>query len=125
MSNEETKKPIGRPFQKGTSGNPGGRAKGYERRIRELVDGEVVEHKTRGTIPAFDAIILQAIADAVAGDRYAREFIADRLCGKAKQTVEIQGEADPAPAIDWSKVPIEMRRSLFAALLEPDAATEH
>ena len=118
---------FGKPFQPGQSGNPGGRAKGYERRIRELVAGETVEHKTRGTIPAFDAIILQAIDDAVAGDRYAREFITDRLCGKAKQTVEIQGDSESAPAIDWSKVPLDLRRQLLAALKESDGdpATEH
>lgn len=89
-------------FAPGKSGNPGGKPKGYERRLRECVDAMTADDpmpdpeigldpatgKLR-RIPAFEAIVKQAVLDAVKGDRHAREFIADRLMGKAKQTVAI------------------------------------
>lgn len=82
-------------FKPGTSGNPGGRQRGFERRLREIVEGETVEHPKLGTIPAWDAIVLKAIDDALDGKspiarKHGRDFIADRLMGKPKQDIRIE-----------------------------------
>jgi hypothetical protein len=107
--------PVGRPFPKGVSGNPGGRAKGYERRLREVVDGETVEHPTKGAIPAWEAIVLEAITQAVAGDRYARDFLADRLLGKPKQSIEMSGElTTDVPADRFAQLTAEQLEALAA-----------
>lgn len=94
MSEKKATHLAAHQFQKGRSGNPGGRAKGHERRLRECVEAMRAddpmpdpEAPAGQKIPAFEAIVKQAVLDAVAGDRYARDFIADRLMGKAKQTV--------------------------------------
>lgn len=142
-----TKRPVpaslqGHGFKPGISGNPGGRPKGYERRLREVVDsmkaddpvidpeGVTGEDGTPAKIPAFEAIVKQAVIDAIAGDRYARDFIADRLMGKAKQTVAISEDGASGPEADWSAVPIDKRRELLETLLliapaEGDDAVEH
>lgn len=110
---EKERRPGGRPFAKGVSGNPGGIPKGYvrerrgfDRRLRECVeamqaddpmpdpDAEVVlgsdgQPLPPPKIPAFEAIVKQAVKAAIDGDRYARDFIADRLMGKAKQTIAV------------------------------------
>lgn len=82
-------------FQPRQSGNPGGRPKGFERRLREIVEGETVEHPERGTISAWDAIVLKAIDDALhssspAARKHGRDFIADRLMGKPKQDIRVE-----------------------------------
>jgi hypothetical protein len=92
-------------FEPGKSGNPGGRPKGYERRLREVIEGETVEYKNRGVIPAWEAIVLQAIDDAINGSPVARQhgrnFIADRLMGKPKQDIRIE---DATPVDDTKLV---------------------
>ena len=95
-------------FKPGQSGNPGGRTKGYERRLRECVDAMTaddpmpdpeigLDSKTGRLrrIPAFEAICKQAVLDAIKGDKYARDFVADRLMGKPKQTVTFSDAEAP------------------------------
>ena len=112
------KKVIGVPFGPGNRANPGGRPKGLERRFRECVEGMTApdptakDKKTAPQIPAFEAIVKQAVLDAVAGDKYARDFIADRLMGKPKQTVDAR-ITDNAPRRDWSQVPLDERVRLL------------
>lgn len=121
----DEKKLAGRPFVKGQSGNPGGRAKGYERRLREVVDSMTADDpvidpelaydeatKKLRRIPAFDAIVKRAVLDAVAGDRYAREFVADRIMGKPKQHVDIKPVGTRAKA-DLSGLSIDQKRELL------------
>ena len=94
-------------FPKGVSGNSGGRPKGYERRLRDVIDSmtaadpQLAKDPTdaNALIPAWEAVVKQAVIDAVAGDRYARDFIADRLMGKPKQVVVFNDE-EPDPAED-------------------------
>lgn len=130
-------------FKPGQTGNAGGRPKGYERRLRECVEsmtaddptidpeiGMDPETKKLRRIPAFEAIVKQAVLDAIAGDRYARDFIADRIMGKVKQTVALVDDSDPQTEANWAAVPVEKRRELFEtlALIAPGDgadATEH
>jgi hypothetical protein len=87
-------------FRPGKSGNPGGRSKGHERKLRECVDGMTAadpcaaDGEEPRQIPAWEAVVKRAVLDAVAGDRYARDFIADRLMGKPKQTVTFEDTDD-------------------------------
>lgn len=130
-------------FKPGQTGNAGGRPKGYERRLRECVESMTADDPTIDPeigmdpatgklrrIPAFEAIVKQAVLDAIAGDRYARDFIADRIMGKVKQTVALVDDSDPQTEANWAAVPVEKRRELFEtlALIAPGDgadATEH
>lgn len=130
VSDEKPKLPggvTGKGFMPGKpSANPGGRPKGYERRLREVVDAMRAEDPTPDPegavdkdgrplkIPAFDAIVKQAVIDAVAGDRYARDFIADRLMGKPKVNVDIKTQPDRRKA-DLSGMSVEEKRNLLTA----------
>lgn len=125
MSNDVPKSP-GKPFQKGASGNPGGRPKGYERQLREVIDSMTAEDPAPAIdpeigldpatnrlrrIPAWQAIVKRAVLDAVAGDKYAREFVADRLMGKPKLRVEV---IEPAEDVDLSALTDEQIEALAA-----------
>lgn len=108
----DDKRPVpevlkGHAFKPNQSGNPGGRPKGYERRLREVVEGEEVDHpidKKLGKVPAWEAVVLKAIDDAINGSpmarQHARSFLADRLIGKPKQDIRIE---DVTP-VDTEKV---------------------
>lgn len=94
-----------KPFTKGHSGNPAGRPRGYERKLRDAIesmtaadpelaaDPEATDAEPK-RIPAWEAIVKRAVLDAIAGDRYARDFVADRLMGKPKQTVTFEDHDD-------------------------------
>lgn len=96
-------------FPKGKSGNPAGRPKGYEKRIRECVESMTADDPVPDPeggkdedgkplkIPAFEAIVKRAVLDAIRGDKYARDFIADRLMGKPKQQVSITPDSVEVP----------------------------
>lgn len=60
---------------------------------------------------------------------YASQEVGNRLLGKPKETIAVEGERTP---IDWSRVPEEERPALAAAILKlqrylssPDSDTEH
>lgn len=104
-------------FARGVSGNPGGRAKGHDRRLRDCVEGQMVEHpldKSLGLIPAWEAIVLQAIDDAINGSPVARahgrNFIADRLMGKPKQDIRIEDvtPVDDSPVVTLTSEQLEV-----------------
>jgi hypothetical protein len=88
------------PFQKGKSGNPGGRSteKEYQAALRAAVNVEDPRTKRRKL-----HLIAEKAADlAVAGEAWAVAHVADRLDGKPAQesTVTIDDKRD---ATDWTR----------------------
>lgn len=93
-------------FKKGQSGNPGGKPKGlksYKTIIeqiglmpapKEMVDKlrEVFPQLEKKPINMKEAASLKAYVDALKGDDKARDFIANREEGNAKQTIEHKGD---------------------------------
>jgi len=77
------------PWVRGQSGNPRGRPSFHEALQRELggfgvgPDGK----RERKTV----ALVRVAIAKALAGDMRALEWLADRLDGKAAQSLQVSG----------------------------------
>lgn len=106
---------------KGQSGNPGGRKRGVERMFQDLIGK--LEH---GDQKGFEALIARLAKIAFTGaDRdsvAAIKLMFERALGHPQQEVEITGDPSASaqtPAIDWGKVPIDLRRQLLAALKEP------
>ena len=80
------KRIIGRPFQPGQSGNPGGRKKGFARRILELTDDgeELIQHA------------LAVLRDENAGYRAraeARQWLTNYAIGKPVETQDMNVNA--------------------------------
>ena len=102
-------KVVGRPFPKGTSGNPGGRPRTPEelKLIKRLTQKELAEvgsmiiKMTPAEITALskdpNATLIQAMVAALAkktidkGDPIAFDKLMDRLIGKVKDTLEVTG----------------------------------
>jgi len=109
-------KPVGRPFQKGVSGNPGGRSKAY----RELA--RYIREKTTDGRTLADHC-LRLVDDPKTEPRVAMlavEWLSDRGIGKPVQAVDlrIEDEAPPEAEIDWDAVPLEKRKAYLAMLDE-------
>lgn len=73
---------VGRPFPKGTSGNPGGRPKGIS--MSKVLTDELSVDEAREVIRA-------VLRLAKAGDMKAAALLWDRTDGKPAQTVEHSG----------------------------------
>ena len=111
-NSDATVRRIGRPFQPGQSGNPGGRPKGVARAFRDVLGGS----------PALLAQVLLEIAEdpkAHNRDRIAaaREIL-DRGWGKAVGYSDIEG-ADP---LDQNEVEAEIERIAAELRRERDAS---
>ena len=85
-----------KPFEKGVSGNPGGRPKW--KKVTELMKTETNQEKL--------AVIVDNVFDmAIEGNMRAVEFIADRLEGKVAQRVELSTLSDqPIKVFDFEGI---------------------
>jgi hypothetical protein len=85
-SAESSKKPRGRAFAKGQSGNPGGRPKLPEdvKHVRELA--------RQYTMQAVEALVAVLDSDSAAGKVAAANALLDRGWGKPEQTIQGPGE---------------------------------
>lgn len=81
----EEKKVIGRPFQKGQSGNPAGRAK------REVEKSYLKRLHDDVSLDDWGEIIAVAILQAKKGDKDARKWLGDYLLGTPVQRTEVTG----------------------------------
>lgn len=80
------------PFQKGQSGNPGGRAK--ERAWAETIRIAVNEAYENGDKKKLRALADKLVQKALDGDMAAMKEIGDRLDGKPAQSTHITGEVE-------------------------------
>ena len=91
MSKEKNLK----PFEKGVSGNPGGRP--HWKQVTELMKTETNQEKL--------AVMVDKVFDlALEGNMRAVEFIADRLEGKVAQRVEVSTNDQPIKVFDFEGV---------------------
>jgi uncharacterized protein DUF5681 len=83
---------VGRPFQPGTSGNPGGRPKGFASRIREAT-------REGSDLVAFALSVLQGRIPGVRIEHRleALHWLADRGWGKPALSVELRGDHELLP----------------------------
>lgn len=100
-SGDSAGKQRGKPFEKGRSGNPGGRPKSFASLIRERTDdgrelvefflalknGKIITHE-HGE-PFVDAIASEKVETKDRTD--AAKWLADRGWGKAQESVEVSG----------------------------------
>ena len=81
-------------FQKGTSGNPGGRPKelvwrdAIHRAVKRVVGG--------GDIKQLDLLADKLVTSALDGDFHALREIGDRLDGRPAQAIAVESDAPPA-----------------------------
>jgi hypothetical protein len=83
-------------FVKGESGNPKGRDK------RETEAAYLQAIRDGVSLGDWAAIIARAVSDAKRGDRAARDFLADRLIGPVKQSVDVTNSSAFRVVIDVS-----------------------
>lgn len=71
-------------FVKGHSGGPGRPRRHTEAEYIEATVGQV-------SLAKWQKVVNKALDDAMAGDRHARQFLADYLLGKPPQILELRG----------------------------------
>lgn len=94
-----------KPFQKGQSGNPGGRPKKYVeaekqrlisyaefvgliQKFSEMDRDSITAYLSRKEATMFELIYGKMVVDAAKGDKSARDMLTERLFGKVKEQVE-------------------------------------
>lgn len=81
------KRPRGRPFTKGVSGNPGGRPKRTE---EELDLAQACRAKTREALEVIESLMAESVNERVR--LAAAQYLIDRGWGRATERVEHAGE---------------------------------
>ena len=82
--------PRGRPFPKGVSGNPGGRPAG----VSDAANAALKALAEAATPEAMREIAERIVAQARAGKLEWINAFYDRLCGKPRQGVELDGAVE-------------------------------
>src|ERR1019366_5223191 len=90
ISNETTPLPIGRPWHKGQSGNPGG---------RPAVAAEVKAEARRHTKEALDRLVYWMRSDDPQASIRAAMALLDRGCGKPEQNLALKSYEPERPAV--------------------------
>lgn len=117
--NDDKPKLSGKPFEKGRSGNPGGRPR-IEKHLRELLGDDLdaiamaMGSVARGVAPAGSGIRSVSAGDAVR----AAEWVYDRCYGKPKQNVKIESDSRvlDANAFDPAAMSTEDLRNALGAI---------
>lgn len=118
-------------FQRGNSGNPGGRPKGIERAVRDAINRREFTDVAGVTYKGLDAVLARLLEMLFAKGTAPRDAVAvakeifDRGFGKAKQSLELTGDVGGSDSpFAVNAIPLERRRVLLAAALEIEALTE-
>jgi hypothetical protein len=97
---QNTKKPRGRPFQPGVSGNPAGKPKGtkhFATILKEVFKTEKVKLADGREVTLDIAMSIAIAKKAWKGDVRAFEAITDRFDGKPHQSMEMEVTEPPQP----------------------------
>lgn len=120
-----TTKVVGRPFEPGQSGNPGGRPKGLATKIREIAPAEELASFYVALWTRDGKVLRQLgikVADVTLADRTrAADWLADRGYGKAPQYAAVEGE-DPLELTDPLDLSIEAALDELAARREAQSS---
>ena len=93
MAKDDQQKPW--RFKPGQSGNPGGRAKGLERIVRETIAAQKALDPVMGELDGWQAMSKHLYEIAMGEDRDrvpAAKLLYERAYGQAKQKVELAGD---------------------------------
>lgn len=98
IQSQNTKRPRGRPWTKGVSGNPGGRPKNNHTSIFNLLEKRLEELAPGSDKTVKDAVVTGILAILL--DRKDKHYaailkeVSDRLYGKPKESIELSGNAE-------------------------------
>ena len=98
------KPPVGKRFKKGQSGNPNGRPKSgfaLNEHIKEIANTPVGRSKKT----MLEAVVSKVYEEALNGNMTATNFLADRVLGKANQSIAVRDATDePIKVFDLDEV---------------------
>ena len=111
---QKKKRVVGRPFKPGKSGNANGRPK-QEFTVHGLLTEITHERKrVKGKEKTKLEIILQNVVDkALGGDKWATNFVVERLAGRPHQSVQVDGNLNQSVP-DLSKLPVSQLQKLHS-----------